>query len=94
MEWETLLLSRHAIQRMFSRGISVTAVRAVLSEGVVVEDYPDDQPYPSKLMLGFEDDEPVHVVAACDTESRCYVITVYRPDPGLWDETFTRRRTP
>lgn len=46
------------------------------------------------LVLGFEYDEPIHVVIACDPESNCYVVTVYRPDPGLWDETFTRRRTP
>ncbi len=50
MDWETLFLSRHAMQRMFARGFSMAAVRAVLSEGIVVEDYPDDKPYPSKLL--------------------------------------------
>jgi hypothetical protein len=94
MECETLFVSRHALQRMFSRGITMATVRAVLAGGVVVEDYPDDTPYPNVLMMGFEYDDPIHVVVARDHESRCYVVTVYRPDPERWDETFTRRRTP
>lgn len=42
MEWKSLFVSRHALQRMFSRGIAMATVRAVLAEGVVVENYPDD----------------------------------------------------
>lgn len=35
---------------------------------------------------------PLHLVAACDeAEPRVFVVTVYRPDPGRWEE-YRRRR--
>ncbi|NOT26197.1 MAG: DUF4258 domain-containing protein [Acidobacteria bacterium] len=43
----------HATQRLFERGISIDDVRHVVEGGNVVEDYPDDQPYPSRLLLGW-----------------------------------------
>lgn len=42
-----LIYRTHAIQRMFQRGISEVAVRAVVENGRVIEEYPDDSPYPS-----------------------------------------------
>src|SRR5471030_1267248 len=43
---------RHAFERMFQRGIDLDAVAQVISSGEVIADYPDDQPYPSTLLLG------------------------------------------
>jgi hypothetical protein len=42
----------HAIQRMYQRNVSEPQVRDVITTGEVVEDYPDDTPYPSRLVLG------------------------------------------
>jgi len=42
----------HAVRRMFRRAISVEDVRRVLADGETIEDYPDDKPYPSRLLLG------------------------------------------
>ena len=61
----------------------------------VVEEYPDDLPYPSVLVLGrTKDDRPVHVVCAfANEEDQLIVSTVYEPDPNRWDEQFRRRRS-
>jgi hypothetical protein len=89
-----LVFRVHAIQRMFKRGINEADVRHVLAAGEVIEDYPDDLPYPSRLMLGWCGTRPIHVVAVDNTaEDETIVITVYEPDPRLWEPGFKRRRT-
>jgi hypothetical protein len=85
----------HAIRRMFERHIQTEDVERILVNGSVIEDYPDDQPYPSRLVLGFVGGRPVHVVAAHSPAAReTIIITVYEPDPKLWDATFRRRKRP
>ena len=42
----------HAIRRMFQRGITAAEVRRTVDSGEVVESYPGDAPYPSRLLLG------------------------------------------
>lgn len=93
MAYERLIFRVHAVQRMLERGISDVDVRQALHEGEVIEDYPDDTPYPSRLVLGFRGDRPIHVVAADDSEGRqTVIITVYEPEPARWDPTFRRRK--
>ena len=84
----------HAVRRMFEREITVSDVEQVLATGEVVEDYPEDRPYPSRLVFGFAGARPLHVVAAENiAEQQTIVITVYEPDPTQWDPTFRRRKT-
>jgi hypothetical protein len=59
-----LIFRLHAIQRMFERRISREDVRHVLETGEIVTDYPDDQPYPSRLVLGWCGERPLHVVVS------------------------------
>lgn len=83
----------HALQRMAQRSISDADVRHVLANGEVIEDYPYDTPYPSRLMLGWRGVRPIHVVAAENaTAGETIIITVYEPDPTLWTPDFRRRR--
>lgn len=85
----------HAVQRMFERNITDDDVLAVLADGETIERYDNDKPYPSRLILGFRGDRPLHVVAAYnDAEDETIVITVYVPDPARWDSTYRQRRTP
>jgi hypothetical protein len=80
---------------MFERGISSEEVRHVLETGSTIESYPEDLPYPSRLVLGFVGQRPLHVVVADDEkEGQTIVITAYEPEPGSWDETFRKRSTP
>jgi hypothetical protein len=82
----------HALVRMFERRIRVEDVRGVLVNGETIEDYPDDIPYPSRLILGWRGRRPLHVVAAYNADDEeIIVITVYDPDPALWSQDFRRR---
>ncbi len=54
--------------------------------GKIIEDYPDDKPYPSCLIYGntFEN-EPVHSVWAYNKKTKwAALVTVYKPDPAKW----------
>jgi len=68
-------------------------VYAAVSKGDVIEEYPDDTPYPSILIIGRTPAaRPSHIVCAYDEEDHmAIVITVYEPDPDLWIE-FRRRK--
>ena len=64
----------------------------VLDIGEVVEQYPDDVPYPRRLLLGWRDSRSLHVVVAEDSDAgTAIVVTVYEPDPSGWDHDFRRR---
>ncbi len=73
--------------------ISVDDVLQALAAGEIIDEYPDDKPYPSCLVLGRTGSgQPLHVVCAPVIEvGRLIVITAYRPDPKLWDADFKRR---
>lgn len=90
----------HDQARMFTSRISVLdsrvnsdIIKHVIQNGSIIKEYPEDTPYPSRLILGYEEKRPVHVVSAYnpadDTE---YVITAYKPDLIHWSENFTERR--
>ncbi len=94
MVFSHLVFRVHAIQRMYQRTISAAEVRHVIATGETVEDYPDDTPYPSRLVLGWNGRRPIHVVVAdnIDDEENI-VITVYEPDPLEWEPDFKRRKS-
>ena len=87
--------SRHGVVRMQERGITRADVLDGLRGGEVIENYPDDVPYPSALVLGFARDRPVHVVVAVDTStSEAHIITVYEPSPDEFEPDWRTRKTP
>lgn len=87
-----IYFSGHAIRRMFERAIGREEVLAVFREGDVIADYPEDQPYPSCLLLGIVAGKPLHVVVAQSPDGECFVVTAYRPDPLLWNPDFRTRK--
>lgn len=94
MSNETITFRLHAVQRMFERKISAEEVRYVLETGKVIEDYPEDTPYPSRLIMGQYRGRPIHVVVANNSaDLEVVVITVYEPDPCEWDEEFCKRKS-
>jgi len=84
--------SAHALRQMFARAISVDEVLEVIRRGEVIEDYPDDTPFPSRLMLAFLNERPLHVVyAESPIDKTGVVVTAYQPDPALWESGFRQR---
>jgi hypothetical protein len=93
MRCDSILFSSHAITRMFERNLSKDDVVSAIREGETIVDYPDDQPYPSRLVLFTTDGKPVHAVVARDaTNYACYVITAYVPSSELWHSDFKTRK--
>lgn len=93
MDCASVQFSRHALERMFERAISPDVVRHLLGEGEEIASYPDDQPLPSSLILGFYAGRAVHLVVARNPATReCVVVTIYCPEPTLWSDGFKTRR--
>jgi len=77
---------------MAQRSISEADLRRVIESGETIEEYPKDIPYPSRLVMGWIGDRPLHVVVAeIPEQQQIIVITVYEPDAGRWTAGFTRR---
>ena len=92
MAEEHLFFSEHALRRMFEREIRTGDVVKVLATGETIAGYPDDEPLPSRLMLGFIGEKPLHVVVNSDRDGTTYIIPAYPPDPDLWEPDFKTRR--
>lgn len=83
----------HAIERMVEREIGTDDVRVVVEQSKEIESYPVGFPYPSRLLLGWRGTRPIHVVAADNaTDNETIIVTVYEPDPDLWEPGFEKRR--
>jgi Domain of unknown function (DUF4258) len=94
LECKRVTFSRHAVERMFERSLSPGDVRTVLEHGEVIAEFPDDTPFPSRLMLGSVGGGPLHVLVAFDrADGACIIVTTYRPDSALWEPDFKTRRS-
>ena len=86
-------ITEHADEESESDGLTFDEIFFSVLSGEIIEQYPDDKPYPSCLIYGqtFGHD-PVHSVWAFNENNQWAVlITVYRPDPELWIN-FRKRR--
>ena len=91
-ECKSKKFTRHAIQKMFQRNVTKSEIDNVISKGQIIEEYSKDSPLPSFLLLGFNDNRPLHIVIAFNkSDYICIIVTVYEPDPNLWKDNFTRR---
>ena len=88
---ESMVLTQHSRKRFAERGISVDDIGYVFRTGEIIEQYPDDTPFPSCLILGFSGERALHVVASID-EGLVYIITAYAPSPEKWKGDFKTRR--
>ena len=88
-----LRYTEHALNRMDQWAVEARTLPVLIAQGETIEEYPHDRPYPSRLVLGWENTGPVHVVLADIPDSdEAIVITVYRPEPERWDNGFRTRR--
>jgi len=65
----------------------------LLTNGKIIEQYPDDYPLPSILLNGYTlTNEPLHaVIAINEPESKLIVVTTYKPSINKWIDNFSRR---
>jgi hypothetical protein len=82
----------HAIMRMIQRGISRIDVKHTLINGKIIEQYPDDYPYPSCLILGgIRENRHLHVICGIGS-GELWIISAYYPNPEKWLEGFEKRK--
>lgn len=87
-------LTKHATIARLERGITIAETEYALLHGEVIEHYPDDQPYPSCLVLGWlASGDPLHIVCSRGlTEPALRIMTVYEPDDALWEDDYKTRK--
>lgn len=75
--------------------ISLTDVEILIETGEIIETYVNDEPYPSCLIFSKVKDRPLHAVVSYNkSKKKSYIITVYEPDKGEFEDDFqTRRKT-
>jgi len=88
--------TKHARDEMESEEFGEIKDREVfeaISNGKIIEDYPDDEPYQSCLIYGrTSENRPLHIVCSyAIDEELAIIITVYEPDPSRWID-FERRK--
>jgi hypothetical protein len=78
---------------MFERSFQKDDVVKAIDDGEVIYSYKDDKPFPSKLVLYFLKEKPIHVLYALnESEDTCIIITVYQPSENIWDKKFKTRK--
>ncbi len=84
----------HALERMVERNIGFSDIDEIAENLEIIEEYPNDFPYPSCLILGYNaSHKPIHIVFSVNkAEKMIYIITVYGPNPQKWDSGFKRRK--
>ena len=67
-------------------------VKEAINSGEIIEDYPEDYPDPSCLILGKSgENQNIHVVCGIH-EDELWLITAYYPDPGKWLDDYKTRK--
>lgn len=88
-----VIFTQDAFTRMFARSITPELAARAVESGEIIAEYPDDQPFPSYLVLYIEQGKALHVVVGKDGQDEtCYLITAYWPDIELWSDDFRTRR--
>ena len=88
---ETIIITQHSRKRFYERGISILDVCMAINTGEIIEQYSDDFPFPSCLIMGHSEERIIHVVASIN-EGMMYIITAYVPDNAEWENDFKTRK--
>lgn len=89
---DNFTVTKHMTKRFKERGIKLSYVRNALLAGEIIEQYPNDHPYPSCLVLGFlVGKKPIHVCVGLGNDE-LWIITAYYPDTSEWEDDFKTRK--
>lgn len=88
---DKMVLTQHSRKRFSERGIKIQDIVNTIENGEIIEDYPEDYPFPSCLILGKSVEKIIHVVASIG-DGMIYLITAYIPDPDKWEADWKTRK--
>ncbi len=93
IEKKRVNITNHATEEAEEDKISFESIFYSVQNGEVIEDYPDDLPFPSCLILGHDENRrAIHSVWSYAKElDFAFVITTYVPDPARWINNKIRR---
>ena len=90
---EKIEISRHAFKNALDRQIDLQEALKVVKHGEIITKYLDMKPHPCYLLLGYSKGKPLHVVVARDESTEeCWLVTVYVPDPSIWNDDFKSKK--
>ena len=89
---ENFTVTRHGQKRMEQRNITLDDVISAIRSGEIIEEYPEDFPFPSCLILGKSIfGRPLHMVVSLEN-SQIYLITAYFPNSDEWESDMRTRK--
>lgn len=89
---ENIEITMHAAKRLEQRGILVKDIISCIHNGEIIEQYPDDYPYPSCLILGMAINQKyIHIVIGSDLKT-LWIVTAYYPDKNKWENDLKTRK--
>ena len=89
---ENIVITQHGWKRLQERGILLGDVMAAIDNGEIIEEYPEDYPFPSCLILGSSvQGDLLHTVVSLN-DGLIYLITAYFPDPEAWEPDLKTRK--
>lgn len=89
---DTIKITQHVAYRMQERNILYSDVKLAILNGEIIEEYPQDSPFESSLVLGTQfDGMQLHVVCAIGNNS-LWVITAYKPTLDKWNDDYKTRK--
>jgi len=84
------LITSHAKLRMTERGITNASLENGIIEGEIIEEYSNDMPCPTVLLLSMVNNIPLHIVIGLCTD-HIRIITCYYPEEKEWIDYRIRR---
>ena len=89
---ENIEITLHAARRLEQRGILIKDILSCIQNGEIIEQYPDDYPYPSCLILGLSSKQKyLHTVIGNNMQT-LWVVTAYFPSLQKWEDDFKTRK--
>ena len=89
---DNIHMTFHVSERCRKRNITSKSIIHSILNGEIIEDYPNDYPFPSALVLGCDtEDKKLHVVAGVGDDI-LWIVTAYYPDENWWESDFKTRK--
>jgi len=90
---KSVIWTYHVNMRMEDRFISRNMIFDSTDSYEIIEAYPEDKYLPSYLVYSTFGKIVFHILLAVDVQNEnVRVVTVYRPDPLIWDKRLKRRK--
>ncbi|MBI4007747.1 MAG: DUF4258 domain-containing protein [Planctomycetes bacterium] len=83
-------ISYHAEKERYAEDITITDIETAITNGEILEDYPDDPRGSSCLILGYSQNRHIHIVCGYTSLKWIRIITVYLPKRPKWIDERTR----